>query len=107
MNISVSVDTSAAAAMLDRLQQQARQLGPTVQHAAQEALATISGVPVDTGALSSSLRVEASGTKAQIVSDVPYAKYVFYGTRYVEARPPHIGYDAAQLADDIARELFD
>jgi hypothetical protein len=108
MKLEVSVDTSAAAGMFDRLKQQATQTaGGAVERAGQEALGTVSGVPVDTGALASSLRVESEGTTARIVSDVPYAKYVFYGTRHMEASPPQLDYDAAQLAEHIARELFD
>jgi hypothetical protein len=107
VKLGVEVDTSAAERMFDRLKQQATQLGGAVERAGQEALGTVSGVPVDTGALASSLYVKSEGTTARIVSDVPYAKYVFYGTRHMEANPPQLGYDATRFAEHIARELFD
>ena len=105
---AITVDVSKAVGMFDRLQANADELGPTVEASARTMAATASGIPVGaTGDLAGSLHVVRVGpTTALIVSKVDYARFVFYGTRYVEARPPHFSYSPQQFAADIAREAF-
>ena len=43
--------------------------------------------PVDTGALRDSIRVSAAKEGAQVSANVPYARFVQFGTRYMEAQP--------------------
>ena len=106
--MAVTVDTRRIEAMFDRLVAKADDIQPVMQRAANDALDTISGIPVGaTGDLAASPRVgEVTAFQAVIVSDVSYAKHVFGGTVHMDARPPHIGYDSAQLAREIANELF-
>jgi hypothetical protein len=74
-------------------------------------LASISGIPVRTGRLAASPRLEIRGTAALIISDVEYAKFVFYGHKdrgggYVDARPPHFSYSAQDFARDVYEQAF-
>lgn len=41
--------------------------------------------PRDTGALAASIRVEPDALGAAVAADVPYARYVERGTRYMQA----------------------
>ena len=43
---------------------------------------------------------------AQVVSDVPYAKFIFYGTKHIEARPPEVHYTEDDLAEAVLREVL-
>ena len=43
--------------------------------------------PVDTGALRNSIAVSSAGEGAQVSVMVPYARFVQFGTRYMEAQP--------------------
>jgi HK97 gp10 family phage protein len=43
--------------------------------------------PVDTGALRNSITVSAAEEGAQVSVQVPYARFVQFGTRYMEAQP--------------------
>jgi hypothetical protein len=112
--IVVNVDTSRVEQMLASLDRKAQDL--VLTRCGEKALKTVSGIPVDTGELAASPRVEVGGTKEpgvarlRIVSDVEYAKFVFGGhqTRgdtYVDPVPPKIGYSAQDLANDVADEL--
>lgn len=104
---AITVDVGKAVGMFDRLAANADQLGPTVEASARTMLRTVSGVPVDTGELAGSLYVRRVGpTSALIVSKTAYAKYVFFGTKFVPARPPHFSYSPQQFAADVAREAF-
>lgn len=61
-----------------------------VKQLAESALqSATAAVPVDTGRLKNSLRVvyQADGLKARLLTDVPYARFVEFGTKYVPARP--------------------
>jgi len=103
----ISMDTSAAVRMFEQLAARGGEIPATVQQVANETRVT--GIPVRTGALASSPRVERTTDGAQIVSDVPYALYVFHGFTHVggtqvAARPPQL--DGPDLAEAIARELF-
>ena len=103
----ISMDTRAVTSMFSRIAQRARQTDVTVKRVA--AQTHVSGVPVDTGRLAASPRVTSTEDGVAIVSDVPYALYVFHGFTHVggehiAARPPHL--DGPNLADAILRELF-
>lgn len=41
----------------------------------------------DTGALAASLHLEENGTDYAVVTNVPYARYVEFGTRFQPAQP--------------------
>lgn len=43
--------------------------------------------PVDTGALRNSIAVSSAEEGAQVSVAVPYARFVQFGTRYMEAQP--------------------
>lgn len=43
--------------------------------------------PVDTGALRNSITVSSAEEGAQVSATVPYARFVQFGTRYMEAQP--------------------
>jgi len=43
--------------------------------------------PVDTGALRNSIKVSSGEEGAQVSVTVPYARFVQFGTRYMEAQP--------------------
>ena len=105
--MGVTVDTTATAGMLERIAQRAEaNLAPALERAARGA--PVTGIPVDTGKLAASPRVRIEGDEALIVSDVPYARFVFRGTRHMPARPPHINTSALAraAADEVAREVF-
>ena len=105
--MAVVVDTTAAASMLERIAQRASQsMAPALERAARHA--PVTGIPVDTGKLAASPRVRVEGDEALIVSDVPYARFVFRGTRHMAARPPTVNTAALAhaAADEVAREVF-
>ena len=43
--------------------------------------------PVDTGAMRNSITVRLTGEGAQVAVLVPYARFVEFGTRYMDAQP--------------------
>ena len=89
----------------------ARQQTPTLQAQGRRAAAKVTGVPVDTGTLAAGVRnaqVKAGPWGFVLLTDVPYARYVFRGTASMEARPPQlptsVGSDTAQaIAKDLER----
>jgi hypothetical protein len=108
--ISVEVNGDAAVRMLERIREGLR-FTQAVYRSAQEGAGMVSDIPRGaTGALSGSIRAVrgSSNTTAQIVSDVPYARFVFRGTRHMTARPPDVHADqlARILADEITRDIF-
>jgi hypothetical protein len=107
--MTVQVQTGQAAAMFDRIGRRATDdLTPPLKRAAEAGRAGITGIPVDTGRLAASPRVTTRGQEVLIVTDVPYARYVFGGTKYVPARPPNVHPEAlAKLAGrEVAREVI-
>jgi hypothetical protein len=67
---------------------------PTMKAAARDTARKVKGIPVDTGRLSASVEVISADNDGFVVgSKVPYAKFVFGGTRYVKARPPDVPSD--------------
>jgi hypothetical protein len=110
--VDISVDTRAVEAMLERIGSP-RDLSGAVERAAEIGAGMITGIPVgETGDLANSMHGtpgrSPSRNSALIVSDVPYAPFVFGGTRYMDAQPPTVPADAiaSVLADEIHRELF-
>jgi hypothetical protein len=56
------------------------------------------------GALSKSLNTaEVEKDSLKIVSDIPYARYVFYGTSHNTAMPPRV--DEDRLVDQVVRRV--
>lgn len=104
-SVSVEVNGDAADRMLARIQDGLRFTQATYR-VAQEGVAQIGGIPRGaTGQLAGSLRAKrtSSPTMSLIVSDVPYARFVFRGTRHMAAQPPDV--PTAALASELAREI--
>lgn len=80
---------------------------PVMVDAARRTARGVSGVPRDTGRLASSIDVlSTSPFGFDVGSDVPYARYVFRGTRYMAARPPRVPSSiAADTADQIGSRI--
>lgn len=102
MKVEVQIDTRHMDRLLDELARRASRANHVAAEVARRTRVT--GIPVDTGKLASSPRINETGDGAEIVTDVPYARFVFYGTRYVDARPPSL--DGPSLADAVAKELL-
>lgn len=107
----IEVDVTAAVAMLDGIAERAApgHLEGVIERVARDGMSRISGVPVgETGDLARSFDLRRDGDSIAIVNTTPYARFVFRGTRYMEAQPPSIPADALarELAADIAREVF-
>jgi hypothetical protein len=104
----VEVETHQATAMLDRISRNAEHVTPALERVGRAGAATVTGIPVDTGRLAASPRARTEGDEVLIVSDVPYARYVFNGTKYVPARPPNVHPEAlAKLAGrEVSVEVF-
>jgi hypothetical protein len=106
MVLRVDVDASDASRMFANLERLADDFSQTLQHEGQAAAASITGIPVRTGRLAASPKVgPVTEHSARIVSDTPYAKFIFRGTKHIEARPPQVGYSADRLAQAVADEL--
>ena len=110
--VPVEVDVAAALRMLEGITERASgaRLSRLIERAAQGALGRISGVPVGpTGDLARGFAVRVRGdTAIDIVNTEPYARFVFRGTRYMDAQPPNVPADALarELAAAVAREVF-
>jgi len=104
--VSVEVDASAVVDMLDQLAARAGGADAIAYREAQAALSSIGAVPVDTGELAGSFAARRDADGATIVNTTPYARYVFGGTRHLAARPPTLGYTAAELAGRVTEEVF-
>lgn len=77
---------------------------PTMRGAAQDAARRVTGIPVSTGRLARSVGVLLVGNYGFVIGTkgVPYAHYVFGGTRYMAARAPKV---PANMASDVAGRL--
>jgi len=105
--ISVTVDGSAVIRMLEQIADNAGNLRPVMGNAASRAAGSVVDIPVRSGRLASSPRVgSVDADSARIVSDVEYAPYVFFGTKYMAPEPPSLRYGPAELAQNIADEIF-
>ena len=106
--LPISMDTSAVVSMFQGLARRAAEIPRTTEMVARET--RVSGIPVGaTGRLAASPRVQTTDEGVAIVSDVPYALYVFrgfthVGGQHIPARPPTL--DGPDLAEAIMRELF-
>jgi hypothetical protein len=110
MAVSVRVTTTgdkAAAATLSRVGAAAFEQAPVMASAARRTARGVRGIPVDTGRLAASPEVLDSGPFGFVVgSRVPYARYVFHGTRYMAARPPRVPSNiGADTADTISAAI--
>jgi hypothetical protein len=108
------VGEDKAARMLHGMGRRALDQSNAMRQAGRSTQRSISGIPVATGRLErgtrggpeSTLDVDATGYV--IGTKVPYARFVFYGTKYMRARPPKVpsnaGSDAARLINhDVVR----
>jgi hypothetical protein len=70
----------------------------TMSAAARDTAHAIDDVPVKTGRLANSVRSGGRSTRNgfEVVSDVPYAPFVFGGTRHMAAQPPSIPRDVGE-----------
>jgi hypothetical protein len=107
----VEVDITAAVDMLDGIAERAEpgQLAAVIERVARDGMGRITGIPVgETGTLSRSLDLRRDGDAIAIINTAPYARFVFRGTRHMDAQPPNVPAEALarELADAIAREVF-
>lgn len=103
----LTVDSRRAVAMFDRLARNVDRVPGAVQRSGRKLLDSITGIPVgETGDLAASPRLEMRESNVRVVSSVEYAHYVLYGTKYMDAQPPHVGYRGPAFARDIAIEVF-
>jgi hypothetical protein len=97
------------AARLTRLGLQAMAQAPVMAAQARAAARDIGGIPRDTGRLEASVRVgyRADSDGFRVVSNVPYAHFVFGGTSRMAARPPQVPESAigADTADAVMGSL--
>lgn len=100
--LSVTVDTSEAEAMFDEILDDLAEVPDNVADAAEEFVDRVEITAVDTGNLAASVYAEGD----QIVTDVDYAHYPFFGTKYIAEQPPILHFDDEDLADYIEDELF-
>jgi len=109
--VSVEGDERAAAVIL-RAGRKAQDQSSTLQSAADSPGVAAPGDWTNrTGKLSASLArtiPEAEADRLRLVSDVPYARFVWYGTRRQEARPPQVNEDAlvGAVSRRVARDLI-
>lgn len=89
--ITVHGETEAANS-LDRMARRTIDQRVPMAGAGRSAARSIRGIPVATGRLEASVRmgVRATSHGYAITSDVPYARFVFHGTRKMRARPPQV-----------------
>lgn len=101
--VSVSGD-EAAAAKLDRVGAAAYTQSPAIRRAAERTARGIRGVPVETGRLERSIVVLDSGAQGFVVGsrNVPYARFVFHGTKHMAAQPPKV---PSNIGPDTADEI--
>jgi bacteriophage HK97-gp10 putative tail-component len=86
-----------AASKLERIGNNAHQQGPTMRDAGRVTARAVSGVPVDTGRLASSIEVlDSSDYGFSVGTRVDYAHFVFRGTKYMRARPPRVPSDTGR-----------
>lgn len=96
-----------AAARLVAMGRRAEALEPVMDQEAERTARSVTGVPVDTGRLAASIEVLGANDRGYAVgSRLPYARYVFRGTRYVDAHPARVPTDTGRRgAAAIARYL--
>lgn len=91
IRLSATISDAAVAAMFERLKQQAPFVAKRIVKASAIRIEKRAKqlVPVDTGRLKRSIEVqtEKQGFVQRVISDVPYAPYVEFGTRKMHAQP--------------------
>lgn len=105
MAVSVSISgDKASAAKLDRVGAAAFAQSPAIKRAAERTARGVRGVPVETGRLERSIVVLDAGAFGFVVGsrNVPYARYVFHGTKYMAAQPPKV---PSNIGPDTADEI--
>lgn len=105
-----AIGDEKAARMLDEMGHRARDQRASMDRAGRAAQRSVSGVPVDTGRLRASMNggpeseLKVTPWGYELGTKVPYARFVFYGTESMPARPPHVagdpGADAAALVNE-------
>ena len=107
----IDFDVADALTMLEAISGRAApaRLDAVVERVAADASGRITGVPVgETGDLSRGFTIQRRGNAVAIVNTVPYARFVFRGTRFMDAQPPQVNTEAIarDLANAVAREVF-
>ena len=104
--------TAQTALLLHRIGQRGADQTETMEAEAKRVQRAITGVPRDSGRLDKSVHGGAETLRRVwpegylIGSLVPYAPFVFRGTRYMDARPPKVPADVADGAGRaIAKDL--
>jgi hypothetical protein len=103
-----------AAERLNTIGERSRDQRDVMQREAEKTRRRIRGVPRDTGRLDKGVHggdesvLEVTDEGYTIGTTVPYARFVFNGTRYMSAQPPRIPTDTASsaahaVADDLTR----
>lgn len=99
------VGADRAAAYLHGIGARARNQTRTFEAEGRRAQRSITGIPVATGRLERGVRggsesiMRASPVGYTVATTVPYARFVFGGTKYMAARPPRV---PANLATNAA-----
>lgn len=100
-----------SAAMLRNVGHKATQQYDTLLIAARQTQRSIRGIPADTGRLERGVTggaestLDVSNDGFQIGTSVPYARFVFAGTRHMSAQPPQIPEIATRVATAISNDL--
>ncbi len=101
--VTVTGDTRAIRMLLAKGRASGR-LKPAMEAVADYAERQITGVPVDTGRLAESTRGgddqlrKVDDASFSLGSQVPYARFVFGGTKHMRARPPRVNVTAIARA---------
>jgi hypothetical protein len=110
-SVTVTGD-DAAARHLRNIARRAGRQRPTMEREGRAAQRRITGVPVDTGRLQRGVRggpestFKATENGYEIGTEVPYAPFVFGGTKHMAARPPKVPRDLGKrAAQAIATDL--
>ncbi len=86
-----------AAGQLERMGTNALRQEPTMTDAGRNTARRVSGVPVRTGRLAASVELlDADDYGFVVGSRVPYARFVFRGTKYMSAQPPRVPSDTGK-----------
>jgi hypothetical protein len=109
MRVSITCDgADTTSRRLRNMGTRALDQSRTMGAAARDTAHTINDVPVATGRLARSVRNGGRATRSgfEVTSDVPYAPFVFGGTRHMPARPPSIPRDVGvQTARMVSADL--
>jgi hypothetical protein len=99
-----AIGADRAAVYLRGIAARARNQTRTFEAEGRRAQRSISGIPVATGRLARGVRggsesvVRANPAGYTVATTVPYARFVFGGTKYMAARPPRVPTNLASNA---------